>query len=66
MQDVATKGVAKKGVVMGCEFTVEVIGPQIKFTVQAASEQLDDMKKTYDALNTVEGMMWLIKKLGSS
>ena len=58
-QDPSCDGVVKKFVEDGCNFTVEVIGEKLKITGKASKAKIFEMQKTYEALNTVEGINWL-------
>ncbi len=60
---VAAKELAKTGTAEGCTFVVEKVGPKVKIWVRSANSKLDEMKKTYDSLNTVKGIHWLEKQL---
>lgn len=63
-QDPACDGLIKKFVEDGCNYTVEVVGNKIKIIGTASKEKIFEMQKTYEALNTVEGIYWLQKVLG--
>ena len=57
--DPACSGLVKKFTKAGCTWTVKVVGKKIKIYGKAAASKLDEMKSTYDALNTVDGIRWI-------
>lgn len=57
--DPACSGIVKKFTEDGCKWTVKVVGKKIKIYVKAAASKLDEMKSTYDALNSVKGIRWI-------
>lgn len=63
-QDPACDGVVKKFVENGCNYIVEVVGGKIKIIGEASKEKMFELEKTYEALNTVQGIYWLQKVLG--
>ena len=55
-QDPACDGVVKKFIEDGCNYTVEVVGDKLKVYGKASKEKLFEMQKTYEALNSVQGI----------
>jgi len=64
-QDPACDGVVKKFVEDGCNFTVKVVGDKLKIYGKASKDKLFEMQKTYEALNSVQGINWLQKVLSN-
>ncbi|MBL4704253.1 MAG: hypothetical protein JKY54_07015 [Flavobacteriales bacterium] len=57
--DPACSGIVSHFVKQGCDYTVEVVGDVIRIVGKATKENIDELEKTYDALNTVEGILWI-------
>lgn len=58
-QDPACDGIVKKFIEDGCNFTVELVNDKIKIIGTASKEKIFEMQKTYEALNSVQGINWL-------
>ncbi|MFD0862607.1 hypothetical protein ACFQ1M_10370 [Sungkyunkwania multivorans] len=59
-QDIACSGVVATIVEEGCKFTIRKTGQTIEIIGTAAKENAEELRQTYNALNTVEGMTWLM------
>ena len=55
----ACDGVIKKVTSKGCSYIVKRVGDAYEIAGEATKEKLSELKKTYDSLNSVEGMFWL-------
>ncbi|MEM9894928.1 MAG: hypothetical protein AAF789_01045 [Bacteroidota bacterium] len=58
-QNPACDGLVKELVENGCKYTVEVIGPKLRITGKSAVDGLEELKQTFNSLNTVEGVTWI-------
>ena len=58
-KDPACSGVVKHFVNKGCSYTVKVVGNSLSIIGTAAKEQYQELKGTYDALNSVQGIQWI-------
>ncbi|WP_020569940.1 hypothetical protein [Neolewinella persica] len=59
----ACEGIVKDLVEKGCKYTVEVVGNKIKIIGKSTEENVYELKRTWEALNSVEGILWIEKKL---
>ena len=62
-QDPACDGVVKHFVEKGCDYTVKVVGEKIQIIGKASKEKMFELQNTYNALNSVEGILWLQRVL---
>ena len=62
-QNPACDGVVKHFVEKGCDYTIEVIDSKLKIVGKAASEKMFELQKTWEALNSVEGIIWIQRVL---
>ncbi|BDS15693.1 hypothetical protein [Aureispira anguillae] len=62
-QDPACSGLVKHFTQKGCEYTVKVVGSKLKLYGKASKEKIEELKETYDVLNTVSGIKWLENRL---
>lgn len=58
-QDPACSGVVKKITEDGCNYTVKVVGAKMKIYGKALKSDMNELKRTYDALNSVDGIRWI-------
>lgn len=61
--DAATSGIAKAGVTAGCRWTVTRVGETVTIAIESGKEAAFQMRRTYDALNTAEGIRWLMRQI---
>jgi hypothetical protein len=57
--DPACSGFVSHFVEKGCNYTIEVVGDNLKIIGKATKENIEELSKTYDAINSVEGIIWL-------
>lgn len=58
-KDPACSGIVKTLVKNGCTWTVKVVGDKMRIIGKASSDKIYEMKRTYNALNSVQGIYWL-------
>jgi len=63
LNDSATDYLVRQGVTAGCEWSVDVGRRMLRLSVKTAKMEADEFKEVYNALNTIEGIRWLEKKL---
>ena len=61
--DPACSDVVKTITENGCTWTVKVVGKKLRIYGKASISKLNEMKRTYNALNTVQGIRWLQNSL---
>lgn len=47
----------------GCTYALRKVGDTLVFMGKASRDHADSLKKTYESLNTVAGMRWLMRRL---
>lgn len=62
-QNPACEGVVKSFVEEGCTYTVEVVDDKIKIMGKASKEKMFELQRTWEFLNTVQGINWLQRVL---
>lgn len=62
-QDPFCDGVVKTFVENGCTYTIEKVNKKIKIVAKASKEKMLELQKTYEAINSVNGILWLQKVL---
>lgn len=63
-QDPSCSGVVATIVEDGCTFSIKKTEETIEIAGVTAKENVDNLIRTYNALNTVEGMIWLVRYFG--
>lgn len=48
---------------IGCNYTVEKTGESLRFIGEATYEGVENLKATFDSLDSIEGVRWIQKKL---
>lgn len=61
--DPACSGVVSEFTSHGCTYTLRKVGDTLVFMGKAYRDKADTLKKTYESLNTVAGMRWLMRQL---
>lgn len=59
-EDPSCAGVVSTIVESGCTFTIKKTGDTIQIIGTTTKDNVEELTKTYEALNTVEGMTWLM------
>lgn len=62
-EDPACSGVVAKFTEAGCNYLVKKVGDVYRITAKAVPAKAEELRKTYQALNTIEGMRWLQRYL---
>ena len=62
-ETLACDGIVKEITEVGCNYTVKFIDNKIKIIGESTSEKAFEFKQVWEALNTVEGIDWLEKKI---
>ena len=61
----AYKEVAKFAIEKGCDIVVDAGPDYYRVTLREAEKNADTAKRTFKALNTPQGMMWLMRVLSA-
>lgn len=63
-QDPACNGVVSTVIENGCVYSVEKIGKTIKIIGTSAKENVNELQRTLNWLNSIDGMLWIMTSLG--
>jgi hypothetical protein len=62
--DPACSEVTATVVEYGCQYSIRKSKESITVTITATADFIEDLRKAYASLNTVEGIIWLQRQFG--